>query len=162
MKAELHAWLEDALEPQPAPPGATSRDIVRQAIRCESPPRIPYSFVDPIRSDFFELAELERVLDRVETGSQRSLGEVYTDAWGVRRAVVPRRVAQTNTGMAAYVKCIVVCKCVCVCFLYFVLLSHTQALRYEPPMLQHSIEQLMCSLAHVCVYGSLMPRWGHM
>ena len=89
MKAELHAWLEDALAPQPAPPGATSRDIVRQAIRCESPPRSPSSFVDPIRSDFFELAELERLLDRVGMGSQRSPGAVYTDTWGVRQAVVP-------------------------------------------------------------------------
>ena len=87
MNPELRAWLNDALAPQPAPAGTTSRDVVRQAIRCEGPPRLPYSFVEPLRSDFFELAELERRLDRLETGAPQRLGEVYTDAWGVRRQV---------------------------------------------------------------------------
>jgi hypothetical protein len=89
MKPELRVWLDDALAPQPAPTGVTSRDIVRRAIRCEGPPRIPYSFVEPLRSDFFELAELERVLDRVEAGSARPPGAVYTDLWGVRHEVAP-------------------------------------------------------------------------
>jgi hypothetical protein len=84
---ELHTWLNDALAPQPAPAGTTSRDVVLQAIRCGEPPRLPYSFVEPLRSDFFELAELERLLDRLETGAPRRLGEVYSDAWGVRRQV---------------------------------------------------------------------------
>ena len=79
--------MNDALAPQPAPAGTTSRDIVRQAIRCEGPPRLPYSLVEPRRSDFFELAELERLLDRLETGVPRRLGDVYRDAWGVRRQV---------------------------------------------------------------------------
>ncbi|MHC4342978.1 MAG: hypothetical protein ACYSX0_22540, partial [Planctomycetota bacterium] len=71
MNPDLHSWLSDALAPQPTPAGTTSRDIVRQAIRCEGPPRLPYSFVDPPRSDFFELAELERLLNRLETGAPR-------------------------------------------------------------------------------------------
>ncbi|MBW2244237.1 MAG: hypothetical protein JRH01_19815 [Deltaproteobacteria bacterium] len=65
----------------------TSRALVRQAIACGSPPRIPYSFVEPVRSDFFELAELERQLERLGPGAERPLGAVYRDAWGVRQQV---------------------------------------------------------------------------
>jgi uroporphyrinogen decarboxylase len=80
---ELHTWLEAAVAPQPAPPAAPSRDIVRQAIEFAEPPRIPYSFVEPLRSDFFELAELERILERAGAASDRSLGEPYRDEWDV-------------------------------------------------------------------------------
>jgi hypothetical protein len=83
VSAELHTWLEAAVAPQPAPPGASSRDIVRKAIEFAEPPRIPYSFVEPLRSDFFELAELERILDRAGAASNRSLGDAYRDEWGV-------------------------------------------------------------------------------
>jgi hypothetical protein len=40
----------------PTPPGFTSREIVRRAIEFASPPRIPYSFMQPLKSDFVELA----------------------------------------------------------------------------------------------------------
>jgi len=80
---ELHTWLEAAVAPQPAPSGVSSREIVRKAIELAEPPRIPYSFVEPLRSDFFELAELERILERAGAASDRSLGEPYRDEWGV-------------------------------------------------------------------------------
>ena len=34
----------------------SSREIVRRAIEFQSPPRIPYSFIDPLKSDFCETA----------------------------------------------------------------------------------------------------------
>jgi hypothetical protein len=83
----LDSWLAAALAPQPVPAGASSRDIVTRAIEFTGPPRIPYSFVASLGSDFFELAELERQLDRCESGAQRRLGEAYCDAWGVRHEV---------------------------------------------------------------------------
>jgi uroporphyrinogen decarboxylase len=83
MSTELDSWFEAAVAPQPVPPGASSRDIVWKAIEFAGPPRIPYSFVEPLRSDFFELAELERILDRAGAASRRSLGDAYRDEWGV-------------------------------------------------------------------------------
>jgi hypothetical protein len=87
VSAGLRVWLEAAVAPQPAPPGASSRDIVRKAIEFAEPPRIPYSFVDPLRSDFFELADLERILDRAGPASDRSLGDAYRDEWSVSHVV---------------------------------------------------------------------------
>ena len=86
VEADLHRWLAAALTPQPMPSDTSSREIVRQAIRCAGPPRLPYSFVEPVRSDFFELSELERLLDRLELldlAGERPPGSVYRDAWGV-------------------------------------------------------------------------------
>lgn len=88
---ELHRWLAAALAPEPTPSHTSSREIVKQAIRCAGPPRIPYSFVEPLRSDFFELAELERLLDRLELiagEGERPYGSVYRDAWGVSYRVI--------------------------------------------------------------------------
>jgi len=87
VNAELDAWLAAALAPQAAPSGVSSRDIVRRAIEFAGPPRIPYSFVHALGSDFFELAELERILDRAAAGADRRLGETYRDEWGVRHEV---------------------------------------------------------------------------
>jgi hypothetical protein len=73
--------LATYLRPTPAPEGYTSREIVRRAIEFEDPPRIPYSFVDPLESDFFELAVL------APSGAagvrQVPLGEMAFDEWGV-------------------------------------------------------------------------------
>jgi hypothetical protein len=87
MRPELRSWLDEVLAPRPAPAGTTSREIVRRAIAFAGPPRIPYSFVEPVRSDFFELAELSRLLERLE--GEPEPGSVYRDAWGVRHEAVP-------------------------------------------------------------------------
>jgi hypothetical protein len=62
----------------------SSRDLVRQAIEMQGPARVPYSFVQPLQSDFFELTELERRLNPI---SQLAIGEGYTDAWHVKHEV---------------------------------------------------------------------------
>ncbi len=69
------------LRPTPAPEGHTSREIVRRAIEFENPPRIPYSFVNPLESDFFELA----VLAPSGAAGVRQIpkGEMMFDEWGV-------------------------------------------------------------------------------
>jgi hypothetical protein len=87
MRPELRSWLDEVLAPRPAPAGTTSREIVRRAIAFAGPPRIPYSLVEPVRSDFFELAELSRLLDRL--AGEPEPGSVYRDAWGVRHEAVP-------------------------------------------------------------------------
>jgi hypothetical protein len=62
------------------PQGFTSREIVRRAIEFADPPRLPYSFIEPLESDFVELA--------VFTSGNASLpyipeGELAFDEWGV-------------------------------------------------------------------------------
>ncbi|MBW2273542.1 MAG: hypothetical protein JRG96_09745 [Deltaproteobacteria bacterium] len=87
----LTEWLRAALAPEPCPAGMTSREIVKRSVEYRDPPRIPYAFIEPLRSDFFETAELDRqrrALGRGkadEGGGYRAAGEVYTDEWGVRR-----------------------------------------------------------------------------
>lgn len=76
------AWLASALAPAALPPGISSREIVRRAIDFERPPRVPYAFRPPRGSDFFELCELERLLDDA-SGPSRAPGETYVDRWGV-------------------------------------------------------------------------------
>lgn len=77
------AWTDLVLAPVAVPPGSTSRDVVRSAIRLEPrPPRIPYSLRIPFGTDFFELASLERLLD-ADAAPPRTPGTVYTDDWGV-------------------------------------------------------------------------------
>jgi len=76
--------LQDYLKPVPTPPGFTSREIVRRAIEFEGPPRIPYSFIQPLESDFVELAVVapghaDTDISRVEKG------ELVFDEWGVGR-----------------------------------------------------------------------------
>jgi hypothetical protein len=81
------------LTPVPTPSGMTSREIVRRAIEFERPPRIPYSFISPLESDFFEAAALP-----VFGGPQRiaakppdaRLGDRYHDEWGVGWEVTTR------------------------------------------------------------------------
>ena len=76
-------WIEATLAPLPLPPGRSSRDLVRSAIRLEpATARIPCAFRSPYGTDFFELAELERLLD-CPGDSSKPPGTVYTDEWGV-------------------------------------------------------------------------------
>ncbi|MCJ7492446.1 MAG: hypothetical protein MUP15_09930 [Dehalococcoidia bacterium] len=74
--------LAALLRPVPAPDGYTSREIVRRAIEFDAPPRIPYSFVQPPESDFFELAALASATGA--TGVRKApKGEMVFDEWGV-------------------------------------------------------------------------------
>ena len=83
-------WLASSLEPVPAVNGMTSREIVRRAIEFDVPPRIPYSFVEPARGDFFELAMLDSPLpgrSREAGGFGKRVGDCYRDEWGVGKRV---------------------------------------------------------------------------
>ncbi|MBW2243542.1 MAG: hypothetical protein JRH01_16285 [Deltaproteobacteria bacterium] len=86
MSTTLDRWLREALTPVPTPTGVTSRELVRQAVELRAPARIPYAFLHPLESDFFELAELTRQLDREHAAA---LGSIYTDAWQVTHEVSP-------------------------------------------------------------------------
>ncbi len=91
--AGLEAVMDAMLVPVPTPEGMTSREIVRRAIEFDRPPRVPYSFMRPLLSDFFESAVLP-----VFGGPQRAvakppdaqLGDVYHDEWGVGWEVTTR------------------------------------------------------------------------
>lgn len=77
------SWaLPNYLKPQPTPPGMTSREIVRRAIEFAGPPRIPYSFIQPLESDFIELAV---VVPGDADISNVPKGEMVFDEWGVGR-----------------------------------------------------------------------------
>ncbi len=78
----MNDWLRAAIAPVPTPSGLTSRELVLQTIELQSPARIPYSFVEPVQSDFFEITELER---RLEQTTPRPLETPYIDPWGVKR-----------------------------------------------------------------------------
>ena len=47
---------EPYLKPVPTPAGFSSRDIVRRAIEFDDTPRVPYSFIQPLVSDFVEVS----------------------------------------------------------------------------------------------------------
>jgi hypothetical protein len=79
------------LAPVPTPPRVTSRGVVRRAIEFKEPPRIPYSFVEPAQSDFFEAIVLKRLPEYPgPKRPQREFGEVYYDEWGVGHRVTGR------------------------------------------------------------------------
>ena len=92
-EARLQAVVGALLAPAPTPDGITSREIVRRAIAFEHPPRVPYSFISPLQSDFFESAVL-----RAFGGPQgfrakppdAKLGDVYHDEWGIGWEVTTR------------------------------------------------------------------------
>jgi hypothetical protein len=90
--------LELYLLPTPIPPGMVSRDVVRKAIEFDRPPRIPFSFINPLQSDFFEIAAVPRFSflnapdpqDKVAniwvsklTEKPMNQGDRYYDEWGV-------------------------------------------------------------------------------
>lgn len=74
--------FERYLRRVPTPPGFTSHEIARRAIEFEGPPRIPYSFIQPLESDFVEGV--------AAAGSGIGIahvpkGEMVFDEWGVGR-----------------------------------------------------------------------------
>jgi hypothetical protein len=68
------------LEPVPTPPGFTSREVVRRAIEFDRPPRIPYSFVDPLVSDFADVSYLPIFFS---SSAFVPKGDLRFDEWGV-------------------------------------------------------------------------------
>jgi hypothetical protein len=104
----MNPWLQQLLDlyiaPTPTPAGMTSREIVRRAIKFDSPPRIPYSFLIPLASDFFEVAALPPFLDAADAEGdnpveilanekkkkQMARGSRYYDEWGVGQEVTGR------------------------------------------------------------------------
>jgi hypothetical protein len=87
----LEGLMERLLAPTPTPSGMTSREIVRRAIEFDGPPRVPYSFISPLESDFFETVILQAVRG-APGGARRSreLGALYRDEWGVGWEVTTR------------------------------------------------------------------------
>jgi hypothetical protein len=87
----LSKVTEMMLAPAPVPEGFSSREIVRRAIAFEAPPRVPYSFFDPLQSDFFEAVALDVVRNPPSRGGQGAeFGSVYQDEWGVGWEVTGR------------------------------------------------------------------------
>ncbi|RLB50065.1 MAG: hypothetical protein DRH23_05210 [Deltaproteobacteria bacterium] len=78
--------LDEILRPPPTPAGLTSRDLVRKSIAFDSPARFPYSFVDPVQSDFFETALL-RWRGYFDRGESLATETRYLDDWNVQREV---------------------------------------------------------------------------
>ncbi len=78
--ANSESPLQAYLKPVPTPPGVSSREIVRRAVEFDDPPRIPYSFIQPLESDFVELAVVTP--SRIEM-SNVPKGEFIVDEWGV-------------------------------------------------------------------------------
>jgi len=74
--------LATYLKPAPVPDGFTSHEIVRRAIEFDGPPRIPFSFIQPLQSDFFELAAIASAAKATGVG-QAPKGEMVFDDWGV-------------------------------------------------------------------------------
>jgi hypothetical protein len=87
----LQGLAERLLAPTPTPAGVTSREIVRRAIEFDEPPRVPYSFISPLESDFFEAVVLQAVREAPRgEGRSRELGALYRDEWGVGWEVTTR------------------------------------------------------------------------
>ena len=75
---KLVSALQAYLKPVPTPPGLTSHEIVRRATEFDSPPRIPYSFVDPLESDIAEASFLP-----LFSSGYVPKGEIRFDQWGI-------------------------------------------------------------------------------
>lgn len=76
------ARFQQYVRPVPVPPGFTSYDIVRRAIERADPPRIPYSFIEPLESDFVELGAVIGTTGRLNMYAVPK-GEIAFDEWGV-------------------------------------------------------------------------------
>ena len=78
----IQALIDAYVKAVPTPSGFTSREIVRRAIEFDDPPRVPYSFIDPLESDFVELAAIVSATGSVQM-AQVPQGEMAFDEWGV-------------------------------------------------------------------------------
>lgn len=76
------ARFQQYIQPVPTPAGLTSYEIVRRAIEFADPPRVPYSFIEPLQSDFIELAAAISATGRLNMYAVPK-GEIAFDEWGV-------------------------------------------------------------------------------
>jgi len=93
LAAALRAYLKQV----PTPQGFTSQEIVRRAIEFDSPPRIPYSFVEPLESDFAEMSALTSIF----LGSPIPKGELRFDEWGIGWRGTGRQVGHADVSPLA-------------------------------------------------------------
>jgi uroporphyrinogen decarboxylase len=82
--------IEEYAKPVATPPSVTSREIARKAVEFGSPDRIPYSFITPFQSDFFECAILRALFGNGRRDKPKNRGDVYYDEWGVGQKVTGR------------------------------------------------------------------------
>ncbi len=82
--------VKEYLQPTPTPQGLTSRELVRKAIEFDCPPRIPYSFYIPFKSDFFESVVVSSLIKSAQTDQNLKLGDKYYDEWGVGQQVTEK------------------------------------------------------------------------
>lgn len=80
--ADQVSLFQQYVKPVPTPAGFTSYEIVRRAIEFDEPPRIPYSFMEPLESDFVELAAVVPATGRLNMYAIPK-GELGFDEWGV-------------------------------------------------------------------------------
>lgn len=78
------------LQPTPLPDGVTSRELVRRAVELDRPARIPYSFFDPLVSDFCEMSVVQALLGDAGPARPAERGGRYHDEWGVGQEVTGR------------------------------------------------------------------------
>lgn len=82
IEPEQVSRFQHYLRPVPTPRGFSSYEIVRRAIEFDAPPRIPYSFIEPLESDFVELAAVVPATGRLNM-YEMPKGEMAFDEWGV-------------------------------------------------------------------------------
>jgi uroporphyrinogen decarboxylase len=88
MNSEIQLFVTQALQPIPENQSdqISSRELVCKAINFQSPERIPFSLVNPVRSDFFEIASLlwwQR--ERHQRSAKPQRNSVYFDEWHIKR-----------------------------------------------------------------------------
>ena len=90
MDEKLKPVLDRYLKPQPLPESMNSQELVRRAVEFDQPPRIPYSFTNPLDSDFFECSLVRYFLESDQVQTSREKGDTYFDEWGVGNKVTGR------------------------------------------------------------------------
>ena len=75
--------IEEYSKPLQHSDSISSIEMARKAIEFETPTRIPYSFINPFQSDFFECAIIRELLSTNDKKKLKNLGDVYYDEWGV-------------------------------------------------------------------------------
>ena len=103
MDSPIQPLLDFYLQPTPTPEGIKSREIVTRSVEFRDPPRVPYSFVAPVQSDFFEAAAIPLFFNMADPDGKaanmwtsekdkkkREHRERYYDEWGIGWEVTGR------------------------------------------------------------------------